>query len=565
MAVRGFFVRLIPALDWLPAYDRRWLSRDVVAGLTTAAVTLPKAMAYAALAGLPVQAGLYTALVPTAVYACLGSSRRLSVSTTTTIGILTAAEIAAVAPDGNPAQAMAVASTLAVMVGLLLVLASALRVGFLANFISDPVLTGFKAGIGVVIVVDQVPKLLDLHFDKGGFFENLLAIVRHSPETSLITLAVAAATLAIMVCLPRLVPKVPAPLVAVVAAIAASGLMGLGAAGVALVGTIPPGLPSLVLPDQSLFARMWPAALGIALMSFTESIAAGRAFARAGEPRPGANQELFATGLANAGGGLFGGMPSGGGTSQTAVNTRAGACSQMSGIVTAASTVAVLLFLAPLISLMPLATLAAVVIATSVGLISVPELDAIRRVRRAEFIWAVAALVGVILLGTLPGILAAVILSMGFLISQANDPPVYVVGRKPGTDVYRARTGEHPEDETFPGLLILRTEGRIYFANAQRIADKMAPIIREAQPRIVLLDCGAVPDIEYTALKMLVDAEERLRNVGTELWLARLNPAALDMVQRSSLGPLLGRERMFFNVNLAVETFLSRNRGPADA
>ena len=199
----------------------------------------------------------------------------------------------------------------------------------------------------------------------------------------------------------------PAPLVAVGAAIAASGLMGLGTAGVPLVGTIPPGLPSLVLPDESLFARMWPAALGIALMSFTESIAAGRAFAKPGEPRPGSNQELFATGVANAGGGLFGGMPGGGGTSQTAVNTKAGACSQMSGIVTAASTVAVLLFLAPLISLMPLATLAAVVIATSVGLISVPELNAIRRVRRAEFIWAVAALVGVILLGTLPGILAA--------------------------------------------------------------------------------------------------------------------------------------------------------------
>jgi high affinity sulfate transporter 1 len=558
MAVRGFLAKLIPALEWLPAYNRDWLPRDVVAGLTTAAVILPKAMAYGALAGLPVQAGLYTALVPTAVYAFLGSSRRLSVSTTTTIGILTAAEVATVAPAGDPAQAMAVASTLAVMVGVLLVLASALRLGFLANFISDPVLTGFKAGIGVVIVVDQVPKLLDIHFHKGGFFENVLAIVRHSPETSLVTLAVAAATIAIMAVLPKLSPRVPAPLIAVGAAIAASGLMGLGTAGVALVGAIPPGLPALVLPDQSLFVGMWPAALGIALMSFTESIAAGRAFAKTGEHRPGANQELFATGLANAGGGLFGGMPGGGGTSQTAVNARAGACSQMSGIVTAGSTVAVLLFLAPLISLMPLATLAAVVIATSVGLISLPELDAIRRVRRAEFIWAVAAMAGVILLGTLPGILAAVILSLGFLISQANDPPVYVVGRKPGTDVYRPRTGEHPDDETFPGLLILRTEGRIYFANAQRIADKMAPIIRDAQPRVVLLDCGAVPDIEFTALKMLVEAEERLRNVGIELWIARLNPAALEVVQRSPLGQRLGRERMFFNVHRAVDTYLAR-------
>jgi len=558
MAVRGFFARLIPALDWLPAYDRGSLPRDLVAGLTTAAVILPKAMAYAALAGLPVQVGLYTALVPTAVYAVLGTSRRLSVSTTTTIGILTAAEIAMVVPDGNAVQALAVATALAVMVGLILVLASALRLGFLANFISDPVLTGFKAGIGVVIVVDQVPNLLDIHFHKGGFFENVLAIVRHSPETSLLTLAVAAATLAIMVVLPKVFPRVPAPLVAVGAAIAASGLMGLGASGVAVVGAIPSGLPALVLPDRSLITQLWPGALGIALMSFTESIAAGRAFARHGEPRPDANQELLATGFANAIGGLFGGMPGGGGTSQTAVNARAGARTQMAGIVTAAATVAVLLFLAPLISLMPLATLAAVVIATSVGLINLTDFAAIRRIRRAEFRWAVAAMAGVILLGTLPGIAAAVILSLASLISQANNPPVYELRRKPGTDVYRARTSEHPDDEFFPGLLILRTEGRIYFGNAQRIADKMAPIVREARPEVVILDCGAVPDIEFTALKMLIEAEERLRTNGIQLWLARLNPAALEVVQRSSLGQSLGLERMFFNVHRAVEAYLAR-------
>jgi len=562
MAVRGVLARLVPAMEWLPRYDRAWLPQDVVAGLTTAAVILPKAMAYGALAGLPVQAGLYTALVPTAVYAFLGSSRRLSVSTTTTIGILTAAEIAAVAPDGNPAQAMMVASTLAVMVGLLLVLASALRLGFLANFISDPVLTGFKAGIGVVIVVDQVPKLLGIHFDKGGFFENVFSVLGHLPETSVPTLAVALGSLAIMVVLPRLAPRVPAPLVAVGAAIAASFWIGLANSGVSVVGAIPAGLPSPVLPDQSLFAQMWPAALGIALMSFTESIAAGRAFARTGEPRPGANQELFATGLANAAGGLFGGMPGGGGTSQTAVNTRAGACSQMAGIVTAASAAAVLLFLSPLISLMPQATLAAVVIATSVGLINLPDFAAIRRIRRVEFRWAAAAMIGVILVGTLPGILAAVILSLANLISQANDPPVYVLGRKPGTDVYRPQTGEHPEDETFPGLLMLRTEGRIYFGNAQRIADKMAPFVRAAKPEVVLLDCGAVPDIEYTALKMLTDAEERLRNAGTILWLARLSTAALEVVNRSPLGERLGRERMFFNVHRAVEAYLAR-RPPA--
>ena len=561
MALRSSLARLVPAVEWLPQYDRGWLSRDVVAGLTTSAVVLPKAMAFAALAGLPVQAGLYTALVPVAVYAVLGSSRRLSVSSTTTIAILTAAEVAAVAPDGDPAKAMMAASTLAVMVGLFLVLASVLRLGFLANFVSDPVLTGFKAGLGVVIVVDQIPKLLGIHIHRGGFFENVASIVRGSPESSLPTLAVAAGMLALMVVLPKLAPRVPAPLAAVAAGIGASGVLGLGGAGVAVVGPIPAGLPGLAVPDGALFAGMWTAALGIALMSFTESIAVGRAFAQAGEARPRANQELFATGFANIAGGLFGGMPGGGGTSQTAVNLQAGARSQMAGIVTAASTVAVLLFLAPLISLMPQATLAAVVIATSVGLISVPEFAAIRRIRRVEFRWAAAAMAGVILVGTLEGILAAVILSVVSLIAQASDPLVYEVRRKRETDVYRPRSSEHADDEAFPGLLILRTEGRIFFANAQCILEKMQPMVREAGPSVVLIDFGAVPDIEYTALRMLVEAEERLRGHGIELWLARLNPAALDVVQRSTLGPLLGRDRMFFNVHVAVETYLARQEG----
>ena len=553
--------RLVPALAWMPDYDRASLPKDIAAGLTTAAVILPKAMAYAALAGLPVQVGLYTALVPTAAYVVLGTSRLLSVSTTTTIGILAAAAIGDVVKGGNTAQAIAAASTLAVMVGVLLVLASVLRLGFLANFISDPVLTGFKAGVGVVIVVDQVPKLLGIHFEKGGFFANVFSIAGHLPDTSAPTLAVALGTAAIMLVLPRLVPRIPAPLAAVGAAIAASGLMDLGSRGVSLVGAIPPGLPSLTLPDQSFVERMWPAALGIALMSFTESIAAGRAFARAGERRPSANQELFATGIANAAGGLLGGMPGGGGTSQTAVNARAGATSQMAGLVTAAGTVAVLLFLAPLIGLMPNATLAAVVVVTSIPLINVRDFEAIRRIRKGEYVWAVAATAGVVLIGTLGGIVSAVVLSMGHLVSQANNPPVYVIGRKRGTDVYRPVSKEHPDDETFAGLLILRTEGRIYFANAQRIADKMAPLVAAARPQVVILDMGAVPDIEYTALKMLTEAEERLHGMGTVMWLARLNPAALDVVQRSPLGERLGRGRMFFNVHGAVEAYVARQLG----
>ncbi|TNF56113.1 MAG: SulP family inorganic anion transporter [Gammaproteobacteria bacterium] len=548
----------IPICDWLGGYDKTWLRPDLIAGLTTAAVVIPKAMAYATVAGLPVEVGLYTAFVPMVIYAILGTSRPLSVSTTTTLAILTGTQLALVVPDGDPAALLTASATLAVLVGFMLILAAVLRLGAVASFISEPVLTGFKAGIGLVIVLDQVPKLLGIHFDKGGFLQNLLALFQHLPETSLATLAVGAAMLAILVGLERFAPRAPAPLVAIALGIAASGLFALHTLGVETLGYIPQGLPALTAPNLDLVEQLWPGALGIALMSFTETIAAARAFAGRGEPRPEPNRELVATGLGNIAGGLLSGMPAGGGTSQTAVNRRAGSRSQVAGLVTAAAAVATLLLLAPLMGLMPQATLAAVVIVYSVGLIQPAEFRDILRVRKMEFLWALAAFGGVVLLGTLKGITVAVILSLVALAFQTARPPVYVLGRKPGTDVFRPRTDEHPEDESFPGLLILRAEGRIFFANAQHIAEQMLPLIDAEKPRVIALDFSAVPDIEYSALKMLTEGEERLRERGALLWLVGLNPEALSMVQRSPLGETLGRERMLFNLSTAVDRFLAR-------
>ncbi len=548
----------IPMLDWLGGYQKGWLRPDLVAGLTTAAVVVPKAMAYATIAGLPVEVGLYTAFVPMVIYAILGTSRPLSVSTTTTLAILTGAELALVVPGGDPAALLTASATLAFLVGIMLILASVLRLGVVASFISEPVLTGFKAGVGLVIVLDQVPKLLGIHFDKGSFLENLLALIHHLPETSLATLAVGVAMLVILVGIERFAPRAPAPLVAVALGIAASGLFALQSHGVETVGHIPQGLPSFTAPSLDLVAQLWPGALGIALMSFTESIASARAFAGRGEPRPEPNRELLATGLGNVVGGLFSGMPAGGGTSQTAVNSLAGARTQVAGLVTAAAAVATMVFLAPLMGLMPQATLAAVVIVYSIGLIQPEEFGAILRIRRMEFLWALAAFSGVVLLGTLKGIVVAIILSMVALAYQAAHPRLYALGRKPGTDVFRPRSEEHPEDETFPGLLMVRPEGRIFFANAQRIGDQLWPLVEAAEPRVLAIDFSAVPDIEYSALKMLIEGEERLRERGGLLWLVALNPEALGMVQRSSLGETLGRERMLFNLQTAVERFRSQ-------
>jgi MFS superfamily sulfate permease-like transporter len=376
------------------------------------------------------------------------------------------------------------------------------------------------------------------------------------------TFLVGFAALAIVFGLEHVAPRAPAPLIAVAAGIAASHYLGLQASGVSVVGDIPGGLPRLVPPELGLVEGLWPAAVAIALMSFTETIAAGRAFSAPGESRPDPNQELVATGAANLVGGLFGAMPGGGGTSQTAVNRKAGARTQVSGLVTAGVTLATLLFLAPVMGLIPQATLAGVVIATSVGLIHVADFREIRRFRTQEFRWALVACIGVVLLGTLKGILLAVILSMLSLWRMANNPPVYVMGRKRGTDAFRPLSAEHSDDETFPGLLILRTEGRVYFGNAQNIGDLIWPLVREARPKVALLDCGGIPSFEFTALKMLLEGEAKLHQEGVELRLAALSPEALALVQGSPLGARLGRERMFFTVQQAVERYLEQQRRP---
>jgi SulP family sulfate permease len=542
--------------NWLSSYHREWLRLDLIAGLTTAAVIIPKAMAYATIAGLPVQVGLYTAFLPLVIYALLGTSRALSVSTTTTIAILTAAELEGVVPNADPGMLITATATLAVLVGAILVIASILRLGFVASFISEPVLIGFKAGIGLVIVLDQLPKILGVHFPKTGFFRNLIALLHKIPETSPVTLAVGVGVILLLLAIKHNMPKLPAPLIAVAAGIGGAYLLNLHARGVELVGHIPQGLPSLTPPALSLVAQLWPGALGIALMSFTETIASGRAFATNDEPAPKANRELLATGFANIGSALLGAMPGGGGTSQTAVNRLAGARTQLSEIVTAAMTLVTMLVLAPLLGMMPQATLAGVVIVYSIGLIKPADFREILRVRRTEFIWVVVAFGGVVLVGTLKGILVAIIVSLVALAYQVADPPVHVLGRKPGTNVFRPRSKEHPEDETFPGLLLARVEGRIFFANAEHIGWKIKVLIEELQPTVLALDLSGVPDLEYTALKMLTEGEKRQRQLGTKLWLVGMNPRVLQMIQKSRLGKSLGRDAMHFNLEVVVVKYL---------
>ena len=536
----------------------RGYASDLIPGLTTAAVVVPKALAYATIAQLPVEAGLFAAMVPMVVYAALGTSRVLSVSTTTPIAILCASAIGEAMRADATLDALTAAATLSFVVGAMLVAARVLRLGFLASFISEPVLTGFKAGVGFVIVVDQVPKLLGIKIHKEGFFRDARSILEKAADFSPATLAVALATLVVIFGAKKMMPRAPAPLLAVAAGIAASAWLGLEAAGVSVVGAIHGGLPRIKVPNAALVLGMWPAAAGIALMSFTESIAAARAFARPDDPPLDANRELLATGAGNVAGAFIGAMPSGGGTSQTAVQRHSGAHSQAASVVVAAAAFATILFLGPVLARLPNATLAAVVIAYSIGLVSPHEMLAIRRVRTMEFRWTLAACLGVMILGTLKGILLASLLSLLSLVAVANDPPVQWLVRKPGTRIWRVRSPDNPQDESIPGLLVVRPEGRAYFGNAAAMGAKIMALLHDVHPKVLLIDASAIPGFEYTALKMLVDAEARLAEEGVQLWLAALTPESLELVRRTSLASTLGNARMFFNVDSAADAFVAR-------
>ena len=542
----------------VPEHSLSLLRFDVVAGLTAAAVVLPKAMAYATVAGLPVSVGLYTAFIPMIVYALLGTSRVLSVSSTTTLAILTGAELTLVVPDGNPGMLVTATATLTALTGALLIGASFLRLGFVANFISTPVLTGFKAGIGMVIVLDQIPKLLGIHITKEGFFRDILSVAYHVPETSLITLTVAAMSLMVLLAMERMWPHSPAPLVVVGVGVAASWFFGLSALGVGTVGTIPQSLPSITLPSLGLVEQLLPGALGIALMSFTETIAAGRAFAKQTDPAIKPNRELLATGTANFLGGFFGAMPAGGGTSQTAVVRSVGGRTQKASLVTAGAALATMLVLAPFLGLLPQAVLAAIVIVYSVGLIDPAEFMSISKVRRMEFTWALVAFAGVLVFGTLQGIVVAIALSLIGLSSQAVNSKVYVIGRKRDADMLRPLSPEHPDDETFGGLLILRPEGRLFFANARQVGDQIQALVAEHRPSVLALDMSRVPDIEYSALQMLVQGERRMTEEGITIWLAALNPNVLECIRSSGLADRLGQERLLFNARAAIAKYQAR-------
>ncbi|MFI9485873.1 SulP family inorganic anion transporter [Promicromonospora sp. NPDC052451] len=528
-------------------FQRAWVRPDVVAGLAVWAVLVPEALAYAAIAGVPPVVGLYAAVPALALYALAGTSRQLVVSPMSATAALSAGIVAGVAgSDGDP---VTLTVALALATGVVAILAGLLRLGFLAAFISEPVLKGFIIGLALTIIIGQVPDLIGVEGGSGSFFEKTWALLGRLGDVDALTVTVGLASLAALVLVRRTMPFLPGSLVVVLAAIGATVLLGLTDSGLAVVGPIDSGLPQVGVPDVSAtqFAELLGGAVGLMLIGFAEGLGAAKTYAAREGYDVDPNHELIGLGLSNLGSGFLSGMVVNGSLSKTAVNASAGARSQVSALTAAALTVLTLLFLTGIFEQLPLATLAAVVVAAVVELVDVRSLRRLWRVRtgriarvyqvtaRADFMAAGAALLGVLVFDTLPGLVIGVAVSLVLLLARTSRPRITVlapVGDEPGRPWVDAR--RNPGYPTVPHVLAVRVEGPLMFANAEYVRSQVRDLATGTDGlRLVVLDCRATPSVDVTAAAMLAQLREDLRRDGADLALAEGIGQVRDVLARS--------------------------------
>ena len=536
-------LRLFPSLA---GYRRGWLQGDGLAGLTVWAMLIPQALAYATIAGVSPVVGLYATPAALVLYAAFGSSRHLIVGPMSATAVLSAAAVAELAMAQGSGRFAALTVTLALTTGVIGVIAGLARLGFVANFISEPVLKGFIIGLALMIMIGQLPKLFGVPKGHGNFFEQLWHLLGELDETHWLTLLVGLVSLALILGLKRVAPRVPGSLVAVVFGILVVQLFDLDRRGAAIVGHIQAGLPAIGLPDVATadYLKLAPAAIGILLVGFAEGLGAAKTYAARQHYDVDTNRELLGMGAANLGAGLSSGMVVSGSLSKTAVNGAAGARTQLSGLVVAALTVVTLLTLTGLFQRLPQATLAAVVIAAVIELVDVPALARLYRVytrrlgryygvaARPDFIAAVAALLGVLIFDTLPGLFIGIAISLLLLIYRASHPHIAVLGKVPGTAGQYGDLERHPENQPLPGIVILRVESSLFFANADAVRQSVRAHAAEAGCRVVVLDAATVPAIDVTAVHMLADLTEGLEREGVRLLVTREIGQVRDVVHK---------------------------------
>ncbi len=553
----------------LQGYRRPWLRADLVAGLTVWAVLVPESLAYATIAGVSPVVGLYAAVASLVLYALLGSSRHLVVGPMSATAALSAAVVAGFA-DGGSAEFVAFTAALAIVTGVVGLLAGLLRLGFIASFISEPVLKGFIVGLALTIIVGQLPKLFGVEREPGNFFEQALGLVRNLGGTSLATLIVGLIALAVIVLLRRVIPLVPGSLVVVLLGVLAVALLDLDDRGVAIVGPIEPGLPALGLPTgvglHDYLALAGPA-VGVLLVGFAEGLGAAKTYAARAGYDIDPNRELLGLGASNIGAGLSSGMVVNGSLSKTAVNGSAGARSQVSGLTVAVLTVVTLLFLTGLFEQLPEAVLAAVVIVAVIELVDLAALRALYGVwtrqlgsiygpaARADFAAAVATLLGVLVFDTLPGLFIGIAVSLLLLLYRTSRPHVAVLARAAsasGPEMW-VDVARNPNGTPTPGVLVARVESGLFFANADHVRERLRTLAAEHEVHAVVLDAETVPFVDVTAAAMLRQLSADLDRDGIRLVVARDVGQVRDVLANAG-GPTVA----FPTLDEAVAAMLDR-------
>jgi SulP family sulfate permease len=565
MASQGPLRNFVPMLDWLSQYQLSWLRRDFLAGVSVWAVMVPTALAYTGIAGVHPVVGLYTVPLALLAYAVFGTSRALIVGPDSATALLSAHTIGALVSQSS-AGYLQLTSALALAVGVIFLIFGLLRMGWVANFISQPVMKGFIQGLALVTMMTQLPKIFGVAGVHGEVLERLDALTRELPNTHPMTLAVGLGSLALLFALERYLPKLPAALTAVVVSIVVVSVFGLDEKGVAVVGSVAAGLPTLGVPEvaRADIMAILHGALAIVLLNFTESLGAAKAAAEktGGVIRP--NQELIGLGTANLGAGLSSGFVVAGSLSQSAVSMGAGGKTQLAGVFQAVLIVLTLLFLIPLFENLPQAVLGAIVVKAMIGMLDIPYFQRLRQVSLVDLAIALASFSAVLAIGVLPGVGVGVELSILIMIYSISNPPTSVLGRLPDTKIY-GDVSRHPEAETIPGLLVFRFHASLYFFNADHFADTLNRHIAAApEPvRSVLIDVSGIDSIDSTAVSMLIKLHAELSERSIVLSFAQVADPVWDKMRRADLHDAIGAERFHDSIRQGVEVILDelRRRG----
>jgi SulP family sulfate permease len=558
--------RFVPILSWGPNYDRADLRPDLAAGVTIGAMLVPQAMAYALLAGLPPEVGLYAATIPVLAYALFGTSRQLAVGPVAIVSLLTASALAPLVEAGTSGY-LAAAALLALMVGVVHIVLGVGRLGYLVNFLSHSVLVGFTAAAAIIIGFSQAKHLLGISIERTEqFHETVIEVVRNAGDTNGTTLAVGATALVALFAMKRLLPRVPSALVVVIGSILAVEAFGLQDRGVAVVGDIPDSLPAFGLPELSgsLIGDLLTTALVITMVGFMESIAVAKVYARRHRYDVDADQELIGLGMANVASGLFGGYPVTGGFSRTAVNDTAGARTPLASIVTATIVLATIAFFTPLLSSLPNAALGAIIIMAVIGLVDVAEMRHIARVKRSDLIGLGVAFVATLVLGIELGIAVAVVASMLVVFARMSMPHTAVLGHVDGTTSYR-NVDRFPEVSTLEGIRIVRIDAALSFVNASNLRNvllRQADTL-DAPPMALVLDASGINDIDATGVEMLDQVLPELAERGVAFHLADVKGPVRDVLHRAGLWEGLS-ERIHASTHEAVTAIAARRSSPVD-